>query len=164
VTPTQLQRRTLNFRSLDEAVTDAERLHQSGYDKVGNWDLAQVCFHLSEWMRFPLDGYPKTPLVIAPIMWLMRKTAGRKILEKTLTKGFEPGGHTLNQTLPAPGGDEAAAVARLRQTVERFGKHNGPYHPSPLFGQMTRDEWTRLNLAHCAHHLSFLIPKPLAAE
>jgi hypothetical protein len=153
------QRRQLDFKTLDDAAADAERLRRDGYDKAGNWDLAQVCSHLTEWMRFPMDGYPKTPLVIAPMMWLARKTVGRKILDKILAKGFEPGGRTLPETVPAPGGDEAAAVARFRQTVERFGRHNGPFHPSPLFGQMTRDEWTRLNLAHCAHHLGFLVPR-----
>ena len=153
-------RRELTFATLDDAAKDAENLLARGYDRAGNWDLAQCCRHLSEWMRFPLDGYPKVPLPLKPVMWLMKVTLGKKMLLKILTTGkFDTGGQTLKQTIPAPGGDEPAAVAQLRVVVERFAKHDGPFHPSPLFGPMTRDEWTRLNLAHAAHHLSFLVPK-----
>jgi Protein of unknown function (DUF1569) len=156
----KVERRKLDFNSFDEVLADAERLLQSGYEKAGNWDLAQVCGHLAEWLRFPLDGYPSVPLLIAPMIWAVRKLAGRKMRDRILNSGrFQTGGRTLPQTVPPPGGDEAAAVAQLRQTIERFKRHDGPFHPSTLYGQMTRDEWTRLNLIHCAHHLSFLVPR-----
>ena len=57
-------RRPLKFDSLDAVVRDAENLLASGYDRAGNWDLAQVCGHLAEWLRFPMDGFPKVPLLI----------------------------------------------------------------------------------------------------
>jgi hypothetical protein len=153
-------RRDLTFATLDDVTRDAENLLARGYDRAGNWDLSQCCGHLTEWMRYPLDGYPKVPLVFAPVMWLTKATLGKGMLKKILSTGkFDAGGRTLKQTVPAPGGDDAAAVAKLRETVERFKAHAGPFHPSPLFGQMTRDEWVRLNLAHTAHHLSFLVPR-----
>ena len=153
-------RRELTFAALDDVVQDAENLLARGYEKAGNWDLAQCCGHLAEWMRFPLDGYPKVPLLLRPMMAMMRVTLGKGMLRKILTTGkFDTGGRTLNETVPSPGGDDAAAVARLREAVGRMARHGGPFHPSPLFGQMARDEWVRLNLAHCAHHLRFLVPR-----
>jgi hypothetical protein len=153
-------RRDLTFAVLDDIVKDAENLLAKGYERAGNWDLAQCCGHLAEWMRFPLDGYPKAPLPLRPVVWLVRVTLGKGMLRKILTTGtFSPGGQTLKETVPTPGGDESAAVAKLRDVVERFKNHDGPFHPSPLFGQMTRDEWVKLNLAHTAHHLSFLVPR-----
>jgi hypothetical protein len=152
-------RRKLTFATLDDVVRDAENLQAKGYDKAGNWDLAQVCAHLAEWLSFPVVGFPKVPLVIRPMLWLARITVGRSLREKVLSQGFDAGGRTVPQTVFPPGGDPAAAVARLKDVAERFKAHMGPIHPSPLFGKMTKDEALQLQLKHCEHHLSFLIPK-----
>ena len=153
-------RRALAFDTLDEALLDAERLLAAGYERAGNWSLAQVCGHLNEWMRFPLDGFPQSPAPVRMMLWFMKITAGRQMLRRTLaTNSMPAGGPTLRETIPPPEGDDAAAVDQLRQTVERFKSHAGPIHPSPLFGELDRDTAMRLQLVHCAHHLSFLIPK-----
>jgi len=44
-------------------------------------------------------------------------------------------------------------------SIRRFAEHPGEMQPSPLFGKMTRDQWTDLHLIHASHHLSFLLPK-----
>jgi hypothetical protein len=149
----------LSFASLDEVVADAENLQAKGYERAGNWDLAQVCSHLAEWMRFPVEGFPKMPLVLRPVFWLVRATVGKKMRVKIMAEGFSPGGRTMPQTVAQPGGDPAAAVAKLKDAAERFKAHAGEIHPSPLFGAMTKDEALQLQLRHCAHHLSFLVPK-----
>jgi hypothetical protein len=156
--PVPVERRTLSFATLDDVVRDAENLLAKGYDRAGNWALAQVCSHLAEWMRFPLDGFPRVPLVFRPVVWLMRATVGKTMRAKILAGGFSAGGRTMPQTVAAPGGDAAAAVAKLKETAGRFAASAGPVHPSPLFGAMTRDEALQLQLKHCEHHLSFLIP------
>lgn len=51
----QLQRRQLSFDDLDAVMRDVEQLAASCYDRVGNWDLAQICSHLSDWMRYPVS-------------------------------------------------------------------------------------------------------------
>ena len=154
------ERRTLTFATLREAVADAENLLAVGYEKAGNWDLAQVCGHLSEWLRFPIDGFPKVPLLLRPVLWMVRLTIGKKMRAKVLANGFQPGTQTMAETVPAAGGSsDAAAVAKLKEIAERFEAHAGPIHPSPLFGSMTKDEARALHLKHCEHHLSFLIPK-----
>ena len=97
---------------------------------------------------------------IRVLLWAMRTTVGPRELRKVLeTKAMRSGGPTMPETVPAAGSDEAAAVAKLRAAVERFRDHSGPYHPSPLYGALDRETATRLQLVHCAHHLSFLVPK-----
>lgn len=153
-------RRPLVFNDLDDVVRDAERLLANGYEKAGNWDLAQVAGHLAEWLRFPVEGFPKAPAPIRAIFWVLRKTVGRKKLLTYLeTKSFPAGKPTFPETVPPPGGDPRAAVEKLRQAAGRLKGHTGPIVPSPLFGHMTRDEAVGMQLVHAAHHLSFLVPK-----
>jgi hypothetical protein len=154
-----VERRKLTFATLDEVAADAESLLAKGYDRAGNWDLAQVAGHVAEWLSFPIEGFPKVPLLLRPVMWMMKVTAGKKLLAKTLANGFDAGGRTMPQTVPPPGGDAAAAVARLKDVVARWKAHAGEVYPSPLFGAMTKDTALQLQLKHAAHHLSFLVPK-----
>jgi hypothetical protein len=154
------QRRPLVFNDLDEVVRDAEALLAGGYEKAGNWDLAQLAGHLAEWLRFPVEGFPKAPAPIRAVFWVIRRLFGRKKLLTYLeTKSFPAGKPTFPETVPPTGGDPREAVEKLRRSVERLKGHTGPIVPSPLFGDMTRDEAVRMQLVHAAHHLSFLVPK-----
>jgi hypothetical protein len=81
------------------------------------------------------------------------------MLNKILAEGFSAGGRTMPETVPPPGGDPAATVAKLRAVVEKWKTHTGDVYPSPLFGAMTKDVALQLQLKHAAHHLSFLVPK-----
>ena len=157
---TSPERRKLAFAALADVVADAEMLLAKGYDRAGNWDLAQVCGHLADWMRFPMDGFPKLPLLLRPVFAAVRVTIGKKIRNKIIAEGFSAGSRTMPQTVPPPGND-AVAVAKLKETAERFQAFTGPIHPSPLFGAMDKDEALRLQLRHCEHHLGFLVPRGL---
>lgn len=158
--PDRPSRRILRFNSLDEVVTDVENLRARGYEKAGNWNLAQAAGHLANWLGYPVNGFPKPGCVVGSILGLMRATVGKKLLRQILKSGsMRPGGQTMPESVPPATEDEAGAVAKLKEAVRRFKEHPGEYHPSPLFGQLTRDEALELQLVHCAHHLSFLIPK-----
>lgn len=158
-------RRSLQFRNLDDAVREAESLLASGYDRAGNWDLAQTCGHLAEWMRFPIEGFPRSPLPVRVILWFLGITFARRKLRTTLeTNAMPAGGPTLRETVPPAGGNDAAIVDRLRQMVERFKAYEGPLHPSPLFGDLDRETATRMQVLHCAHHLGFLVPRGSGIE
>ena len=153
-------RRPLDFQSLDEVILDVERLHTGGYESAGAWNLAQCAGHVSEWMRYPMDGYPAMNPAMRFVMWGLRNTVGTSQKRKVLaTRGFPAGGPTVRESVPEAGGDEGAAVDTLRATVARMKAFEGTPIPSPLFGPLTRDEWLQLSLTHCAHHLSFLLPK-----
>jgi len=154
------QRRELEFNDLDAVIRDVEALDAAGYHQVGNWDLAQVCGHLADWMQYPMDGYPRVPLPIRVMLWAMRMTVGRRELRKMLAAGSMASGRpTLQSTVPPSGSDQAAAVDRLRCIAVRFQTHRGDFVPSPLFGDVDRETMMRLQLIHCAHHLSFLVKK-----
>lgn len=155
-----VQRRETRFANFDEVVRDVEALHAKGYEKAGNWDLAQVCGHLTKWLSYPLDGFPRSGCFIGTMLWMMRITVGKGIKKKILTTGkFKEGGPTAPDSIVASGGNESAAVMKFKEIIERFKNHTGEIHLSPLFGKMSRDELLRLHLIHCAHHLSFLTPK-----
>lgn len=154
-----IARRELKFAELDDIVRDADRLLAAGYERVGAWDLGQVCGHVTEWMTYPIDGFPKAPLPIRLMLRIARATLGRKMFEKVVRDGMSAGRPTMPQSVPSSGGDAAAAVAALRAAVGRWKAHTGGVHPSPLFGRMTKDEATKLQLVHAAHHLSFLVPR-----
>lgn len=152
------ERRRLKFQDLQDAVREAEALHAGGYRRLGKWDLSQACGHLADWLTFPVDGFPKIPFYFRPTMFLVRNMIAPAMLRKTLATGEMPGGApTMPATVPTPGGDEAKALARFRRAVERFQAHKGPYHPSPMFGQTSREDTTRIHLIHCAHHLGYLV-------
>ena len=152
-------RRDLRFDQIGQAVADAENLLAKGYEKTGNWSLSQVCDHMTDWLTYPLDGFPKAPFPISAMLWVMKKTVGRKKFESYLTtRSFPAGKPTMPQTVHATG-DDAESVARLKKAAARFEQHTGPIVPSPLFGAMTKDEATQMQCVHLAHHLSFLVPK-----
>jgi Protein of unknown function (DUF1569) len=154
------RRRPLLFNDLTEVVRDAENLEAKGYERAGNWDLAQCCTHLADWLRFPVEGFPKAPAPIRAMLWVLRKTVGRKkLLTYIETRSFPAGKPTMPQTVSPPGGDPREAIDKLRRSVNRLKEYTGPIVPSPLFGPMTKDEAVRMQLVHCAHHLSFLIPR-----
>ena len=152
--------RSLQFESLAQIGEEAQRLLDAGYEANGNWDLAQTCMHLTDWMRFPMDGYPRAFFPIRMMLWMMKMTIGRSQLKKILASGFQAGTPTMPATVHDKNKQsDEQAVADLKATIDRFNCHNGGFFASPLFGEMTKTEHTQLQLVHGAHHLAFLAPK-----
>ena len=159
-----MERRNLRFSTLEEVRTDLRNLHSKGYTKTGKWDLSQSANHLADWMSFSMDGFPKSPFHIRILLGIMRVTQGKSIYKKFVqNQRMATGQPTIPQTVHKPGADADAthlSVERLATQIDRLATHRGPIHPSLLYGKLDYDQVVALQLAHCAHHLIFLVPNP----
>jgi hypothetical protein len=153
-------REKLRFENFDQVIDRLELLKSSGYTQLGKWTLAQNCEHLRDWLVFLMDGYPKPKFPGNIVMAILRRTVGSGMLRKTLqTESMPDNTPTLKQTVHKGNQfDDASSVERLKDTLLRFKSFKGTYHPSPLFGQLDGPSGMKLQLVHCAHHLSFLKP------
>ena len=155
-----IKQRQLRFATLDEAVRDAENLLAKGYEQAGNWDLTKCCHHLAVLMDYPIEGFPKFAFPLNVGCWLLKHTIAPSRLRKILESGVWPAGiPTDKRTVPSAGGNDAGAVAMLKQSVERLLAHKGSLEPSPLVGRLDKETLLKLHCIHTAHHLSFLVPK-----
>jgi Protein of unknown function (DUF1569) len=155
-----VQKRSIRLATLDDVSAEVDRLHRSGYLKAGNWSLSQVCEHLADWMSYPMDGFPKMPFAVKILLGAMRTFRGKALLKKFIEdQSMAPGQPTAPESIHPDTGNDAASVERLQATIRRLEEHRGTIHPSPLFGALTRQELIALQMAHCNHHLGFLVPK-----
>jgi hypothetical protein len=154
------ERRRLRFETIDEALSEADRLatadRDGRLDRAGTWTLGQTLGHLATWADFAFDGYPESIRAPLPIRLILRVARGR-ILSKGMTPGVRirgiPGG-----TLGLEPLDAGEGLRRYRAALERF-RHASPTRANPIFGPLTPDQWIQLNLRHAELHLSFLLPR-----
>lgn len=148
----QPERRQLDFRSWREVLADIDQLQRAGYDRAGNWDLSQTLDHLGEGLRTALRGSEHRAA------WVIRRFLGPIILRRIVRqRRMKAGIKVPAWWLPGPASDESAAVDKFRGEVAEFEAQTTPPFPHPLFGAMTKQQWTDLALIHAAHHLSFLV-------
>jgi hypothetical protein len=154
------QPRQLTFSHLEQVMPEVDRLARDGYRPLGEWDLAQCCEHLRLWMQYPIDGYPPTPLPMQMMVAIMRWTVGRRWLGQILaTRKMRAGGPTLPVSVPQAGQiDLPAAVDGLRRMIARVQQRPQERYRSPIFGELTHEQFVELHCVHAAHHLSFLVP------
>jgi hypothetical protein len=151
--PDNMERRTLRFLDFDQVLQDAERLLSADYHRGGKWGLAQIADHLDRVITLSLDGFPMR------FPWPMRLVARWFVLPRILRHKVFRLKMTAPQCLmPGENDDDRPAVDRLRAAVERFSRHTGPLAPSPIFGELSHQQWREVHLWHCEHHLSFLHP------
>jgi hypothetical protein len=151
------QRRTLDFRSFDEVTADVDHLAATPHDRCGRWDLATICDHLAKGMEVALDNKP-IPLPI--VIKLLAPLAGPAIFRRTLkTRRMPTGVKAPPPFVPSENCDCTEAITHLKATIARARAFPGPMPRHPVFGQITPDQWREFILIHCAHHLSFLVPR-----
>ena len=141
-------------------MAEVHALIDKGYISHGTWTLGQACSHVADWMRFPLDGFPKPPVLIRAMMWAMKKTVGPGMKRNILANGFKGGMPTAPITVPRP--DEVTdqqGAAKLQETIGRLMSYEGELKPSPLFGPMDKETLIKVSLLHAEHHLGYLKPK-----
>ncbi len=144
-------RRALEFKSFDEIMPDVEQLLK-GHRTVGTWPLPRILKHLSLVLRRVVDLPASTP-----------HDPSMEVSAEAKNHVFTTG--KLPEAVPVPDmlTPESANTAReeadeLRAALAHFLASPGPVIKHRLFGALTREEWHRLQLIHCAHHLSFAIP------
>lgn len=145
--------RTLRFDHLGEVMPEVDRLLRGGYEPAGRWTLGQACSHLTGALLASIEGVPFR----AP--WFVRALVGGLAKRSVLGRRQMPRGTPLPAKFaPRPDLDDRAEAEALRAALGIFGRHAGPVSIHPLFGPMTKEEWTRFHAIHSAHHLGFLVP------
>jgi len=157
--PAAPERIELKFADCDAVIAHARALLESGYTSRGQWTLGQACSHVADWMRYPLDGFPKPPFLVRLMMTAMKYTVAPGMKRRILAEGFKPGIPTAPESVPAPGEmSDEDGIEKLQQTCERVASYEGKLHPSPLFGPMDKDTLQTVTLLHAEHHFGYLEP------
>lgn len=156
------ERRDLAFTSTAELAAELDRLERAdaegGVRVTGNWTLGQQADHLARFWRASLDGFPEGFKPPAPVRW-----AVQLLFKKRAVRGaVPPSGMKLPKAasflLPADGVTTDQGFAALRDCISRTDAGDAFIERSPLFGDLTHDEWLTINLSHCALHLGFAHP------
>lgn len=150
-----MDRRPLTFADLTEAVSDARGLQETGYERAGNWSLAEVVDHLNKSLMMALEppGF-KAPAIVRPLLkWLI---FGKMKRGDVITfRAKAPAAMQPDADLDVDA--TLAEFERLAEVVESGDKELLPTHP--IFGAFSREEWLTMQRWHAAHHLSFLVPR-----
>jgi hypothetical protein len=142
----------LGFASLEEAVEHARSLLASGYERRGQWSLGQICKHLAGTMEMSRRGFP--PLKVPLPMRLARPMVRWWVL----SYGMPRGAPTLPLLVFGDHLKDAEGVEAFAAETRLYHAHSGPLAPSPLLGNLTREQWDRVHIGHAGHHLRFLVP------
>lgn len=152
-----MNRRQIDFRDFESVKVDVQQLHEKGYEKIGDWDLTQICHHLTMTMDRSMNGFPFQ----AP--WLVRKLIIPFIKKKIYGKRTMKTGMKAPPDMvvsPGQGEDEIKAVEQFNQMVDQIEQCHNQFATHPFFGQVTDEEWRQFHLIHSSHHLSFVTPRP----
>lgn len=158
----QAERREVNLESWDDVLAEIDRIesaHNAGtLRNTGNWNAGQVLWHCAAFFRAALDGFPKEA---NPPWWM--KLAGRLIKRNAVAPGeMPPAGFKLPTGLSVFVPPDEVMFERgasdLREAISRVKAGERMTAPSPVFGKMTHEQWTNLQLGHCRLHFSFLHP------
>ena len=144
----------IRYESFNEIMPDVECLLE-GHSTVGSWTLGQICDHLATVLKAAVRAPASTRTAREP-----RFNEAQK--REIFASGQAPEGMPMPARLKSPDTiDAAEGVHRLREALAYYQSSPGPAVHHPLFGPLSKDEWDQNMRLHCAHHLSFAIPKPV---
>lgn len=151
-------KRLLDFHSGDEVIAEIERLRTGGYAKLKQWNLTQICEHLSATMEAEMTGLGFR------LPWVLRATAGKLLTHRILRTRRMPSSPTLPRLQPQATADaeDEAVIAQCLETIRRTECYQGSLADYPFVDNLTHEQWRQLMWIHAAHHLGFLIPNSTA--
>jgi hypothetical protein len=85
-------------------------------------------------------------------------TPGRRTLSYGRFDRIMPDVERLLEGCTTVGNRSLAQICRHPAAAAYCKASSGPVIPHPSIGPLTKAEWDRFHLIHCAHHLSFAIP------
>jgi hypothetical protein len=152
-----MKTRTLTFQSANDVIDEIERLKMSGYQRLGNWSLTQICEHLDKTIQIGLRGSEFR------LPWILRATMGKWILTWALRNNRMPNFrvNAPKPLLPKPnsGNDDHAVIDRCIARHREAAEFPGPIKNYPLVNHVSVEDWRKIQWMHAARHLGFLIPK-----
>ena len=157
----RLSRRQLNLQSFDDVLAEARSLSRVGYHRVSKWSLGQICDHVSRFMDDSLDGFKSTPKFAPLVRPILRMMYLGKVLRNDRIPAKMP---TLKELEPDEWTEDAHALPQLEKAIARIQDPSAQFVPSPAFGNLTAEQWRKVHLWHCQHHLEFLIPAARDAQ
>jgi hypothetical protein len=144
-------RRLIRYANEDEAIADVERLRK-GYTQIGGWSLPQMAWHLNLAVRARMKPGPHPP--DSP-----EQIARRPMAQHVLSmNGYLPDGITAPEPMQPPADAPDTSVDDLITALRELKGYTAEIAPHRLFGRLPDADARRLNLIHCAHHLSYLVP------
>jgi hypothetical protein len=147
-------RRELHFSKIAEIQTDAENLARQNVQQLGNWTPGTALAHLARTMKMSLDGADfRPPFMIRLFAPLIKK----RLLRGPMKPGFKLPEKAAEELIPKTSVTTEQGLSELRSVIDRLNREPNRA-PSPVFGQMTREEWDQLHLRHAELHLSFFVP------
>lgn len=153
------ERRAVRYAGMDDLLADLDRIeaaHNAGTLRTtGNWSAGQIMKHSAALMEGALDGFK-----MGPAPWPLRKIARFFFLKKALTGAPPPPGYKTPKNSGFEPGDASfeEGIAALRRVAERVNAGERFTHPSPLFEELTHEQWVTLGLGHASLHTSFIHP------
>ena len=145
-------RRSLSYASLQDIIDDATRLTEADAPTTGGWSKGQIFEHLARLMDRSLDGFDFK--IAWPIRMIGIYYFKHRIFKHGMSPGFQLKGATKEALAPNPLEDQAG-LEHLKKSVQRL-ETESQRCPSPIFGELTRDEWNLLHRRHAELHMSFI--------
>ncbi len=149
-------RRTVQLHCFNCLRGELDRFEEIGADNLqttGDLTAGQIVQHISEVVTRSIDGFEfSAPLIVK----LMRPMIRKKFVgtSSPLDPGIKLKGDST-VLVPAVDFPLADAIANLRSELDRANETKMT-KPSPVFGNMTHDDWTNLHLRHAELHFSFI--------
>lgn len=156
-----MKRRDLDFTCAEDVIRDVNHLRTSGYSHLGQWNLSQVCEHLTATMKGAMDGFGFR------LPWVLRATilkwAFRYFLKR---RRLRPGAPTFRMLKPkhTQSDDDDTLIDECIQICQRVADFQGPIENYPLLDNVNVDEWRDFMWIHAAHHLGFLVPRSASSQ